>query len=54
MEFIPTLVLAVYPIVVIATIIYVLILLGRSVNAQERVAGSLDIIAHRMRDEGRP
>ena len=39
---------------VVAVIIYVLRLLGRFVSAHERVAGSLDIIARKMKDDAKP
>ena len=44
----------VYLACVIALIIYVLRLLGRFVSAHERIAGSLDIIARKMRDDAKP
>jgi hypothetical protein len=44
----------VYLACVIAIIIYVLRLLGRFVCAHERIAGSLDIIARKMRDDAKP
>jgi len=43
----------VYLACVIAVIIYVLRLLGRFVNAQERTAGALEHIARKMRDDGK-
>ncbi len=39
---------------VIAVIVYVLHLLGRFVAAHERMAASADIIARRLKDEGKP
>lgn len=39
---------------IIAVIIYVLRLLGRFVRAQERVAGALETIAHKLRDDAKP
>ena len=44
----------VYAACVIGVIIYILRLLGRFVSAHERVASSLDIIARKMRDDGKP
>jgi hypothetical protein len=44
----------VYVACVIVVIIYVLRLLGRFVNAHERVAGALETIARKMRDDGKP
>lgn len=39
---------------VVAVIIYVLRLLGRFVGAHERMATSLDIIARKLKDDGKP
>jgi len=44
----------VYVACVIVVIIYVLRLLGRFVSAHERVAGALETIARKMRDDGKP
>ena len=44
----------VYFVCVIAIIIYVLRLLGRFVSAHEKMAASLDIIARKLKDEGKP
>jgi len=44
----------VYLACVVGVVIYVLRLLGRFVNAHERVASSLDIIARKMRDDAKP
>ena len=44
----------VYVACVIAVIIYVLRLLGRFVSAHERVASALEIVARKMRDDGKP
>jgi flagellar biogenesis protein FliO len=39
---------------VIAIIIYVLRLLGRFVSAHERVASALEIVARKLKDDGKP
>ena len=39
---------------VIAVVIYVLRLLGKFVGAHEKMAASLDIIARKLKDEGKP
>jgi hypothetical protein len=39
---------------VIAVIVYVLRLLGRFVGAHERVANALEMVARKMREDGRP
>ena len=39
---------------VIAVIIYVLRLLGRFVSAHEKMATSLDVIARKLKEEGKP
>jgi hypothetical protein len=44
----------VYLACVIGLVIFVLRLLSRFVSAHERVAGALDIIARKMRDDARP
>jgi hypothetical protein len=44
----------VYLICVIAVFIYVLMLLGRFVSAHERVAGALETISRKLRDDGKP
>jgi hypothetical protein len=44
----------VYVVCVIAVIIYVLRLLGRFVNAHERIASALEIVARKLRDDGKP
>ena len=44
--------LLVYVACIIAVIVYVLKLLGRFVNAHERVASALEMVARKMRDEG--
>jgi hypothetical protein len=49
-----TFIVLIYLACVVAVIIYVLRLLGRFVSAHERVAGSLDIIARKMRDDAKP
>jgi hypothetical protein len=46
--------LLVYVVCVIAVIIYVLRLLGRFVSAHERVASALEIVARKLRDDGKP
>ena len=38
----------------IAAVIYVLTLLARFVGAHERMATSLDIIARKLKDDGKP
>jgi len=43
----------VYVVCVIAIIIYALRLLGRFVNAHERVAGALETIARKLREDGK-
>jgi len=43
--------LLVYAACVIAIIIYVLRLMGRFVGAHERVAGALEIISRKLRDD---
>ena len=48
------LVMLAYVVCVIAVIIYVLRLLGRFVSAHERVASALEIVARKMRDDGKP
>lgn len=55
--FIPTLAglfAIVYLVCVIAVIIYVLQLLGRFVSAHEKMAASMDIIAQKLKEEGKP
>ena len=44
----------VYVACVIAAVIYVLRLLGQFVSAQERVAGALETIARKLREDGKP
>jgi flagellar biogenesis protein FliO len=44
----------IYIICVIAIIIYCFMLLGRLVNAQERTASALEIIARKMREDAKP
>jgi hypothetical protein len=44
----------VYLACVIGIIIYVLSLLGRFVSALERVAGALEIIARKQKDDAKP
>jgi hypothetical protein len=44
----------VYLTCVVAIIIYVLRLLGRFVSAHERVAGALEIIARKEKDDAKP
>jgi hypothetical protein len=44
----------VYIACVVVVIIYVLRLLGRFVSAHERVASTLEIMARKMRDDGKP
>ena len=44
---------AVYIACVVAVIIYVLRLLGRFVSAQERTASALEIVARKLRDDGK-
>lgn len=39
---------------VIAVIIYVLRLLGRLVSAHERVAIALEVVAQKLKDDGKP
>jgi flagellar biogenesis protein FliO len=39
---------------VIAIIIYVLRLLGRFVSAHDRVASALEIVARKLKDDGKP
>jgi hypothetical protein len=39
---------------VIGIVIYAFMLLGRLVSAHERVAGALEIIARKLRDDGKP
>ena len=43
----------VYFVCVVVVIIYVLRLLGRFVNAHERVAGALETIARKLREDGK-
>jgi hypothetical protein len=43
----------VYVVCVIAVIIYALRLLGRFVSAHERVAGALETIARKLREDGK-
>lgn len=43
----------VYVVCVIAIIIYALRLLGRFVSAHERVAGALETIARKLREDGK-
>lgn len=45
---------AIYLVCVVAVIIYVLRLLGRFVVAHERVASALEIVARKMKDDGKP
>jgi uncharacterized membrane protein len=45
--------LLVYVACVVAVIIYVLRLLGRFASAHERVASALEIVARKMRDDGK-
>jgi hypothetical protein len=40
--------------VLLASLIYVFVLLWRLVSAQERVAVSLDLIARKLGDNGKP
>jgi len=47
------LVMLAYVACVIGVIIYVLRLLGRFICAQERVASALEIVARKMRDDGK-
>ena len=44
----------VYVVCVVAIVIYVLRLLGRFVSAHERVAGALETVARKLRDDGKP
>ena len=44
----------IYLVCVVALIIYVLRLLGRFVGAHERVASALEIVARKMKDDGKP
>jgi hypothetical protein len=44
----------VYLACVVAVIIYVLRLLGRFVSAHERVASALEIVARKLKDDGKP
>jgi H+/gluconate symporter-like permease len=39
---------------IIAIIIYALRLLGRFVRAHERVAGALEVVARKLRDDSKP
>ena len=43
-----------YVVFVVGIFIYALWLITRFVGAHERAANSLDVIARKMRDEGRP
>ena len=43
-----------YVVCIIAIIIYVLRLLGRFVRAHERVASALEIVARKLKDDGKP
>lgn len=45
------LLVAIYFSCIIALIIYLLRLMGRFVSAHEQIAGSLDVIARKMRDD---
>ena len=38
---------------IVAIIIYLLRLAGRFVSAHERIAGSLEIVARKLRDDGK-
>ena len=46
--------LLVYVGCIVGIVIYVLRLLGRFVSAHERIASSLDIIARKLKDDGKP